>query len=154
MTSSKIWGELLDHYWGERRWWPFHFWSPSWMTSFPLPVTSVGRPMEMRSSKMAAESRRTVIFLLNSIQKTLPIPLFSYGVSLIPAPRCYLQQQCIVIHIFGDVKKMLQIDCTIILHLSIVAKKNILLQRQHNYGVWNYSYQKLLYCICYTSWIH
>ena len=41
----------------------------------------------------------------------------------------------------------------IILHLSIVAKKNILLQRSHNYGVWNYWQQKLLYCICYTIWI-
>ena len=41
----------------------------------------------------------------------------------------------------------------IILHLSIVANKNILLQRSHNYGVWNYSQQKLLYCICYTIWI-
>ena len=40
----------------------------------------------------------------------------------------------------------------IILHLSIVAK-NILLQRSHNYGVWNYWQQKLLYCICYTMWI-
>ena len=38
----------------------------------------------------------------------------------------------------------------IILHLSIVAK-NILLQQSHNYGVWNYWQQKLLYCICYTS---
>ena len=37
----------------------------------------------------------------------------------------------------------------IILHLSIVAK-NILLQRSHNYGVWNHWQQKLLYCICYT----
>ena len=40
----------------------------------------------------------------------------------------------------------------IILHLSIVAN-NILLQRSHNYGVWNYWQQKLLYCICYTIWI-
>ena len=40
----------------------------------------------------------------------------------------------------------------IILHLSTVAK-NILLQRSHNYGVWNYWQQKLLYCICYTIWI-
>ena len=32
-------------------------------------------------------------------------------------------------------------------------KKNILLQRSHNYGVWNYRQQKLLYCICYTIWI-
>ena len=31
----------------------------------------------------------------------------------------------------------------IILHLSIVAK-NIILQRSHNYGVWNYWQQKLL----------
>ena len=31
--------------------------------------------------------------------------------------------------------------------------KNILLQRSHNYGVWNYWQQKLLYCICYTIWI-
>ena len=30
------------------------------------------------------------------------------------------------------------------------CKKNILLQRSHNYGVWNYWQQKLLYCICYT----
>ena len=37
-------------------------------------------------------------------------------------------------------------------HLSIVAK-NILLQRSHNYGVWNYWQQKLLYCICNTMWI-
>ena len=35
---------------------------------------------------------------------------------------------------------------------SIVAK-NILLQRSHNYGVWHYSQQKLLYCICCTTWI-
>ena len=41
----------------------------------------------------------------------------------------------------------------IILHLSIVAKKNILLQQSHNYGVWNYWQQKLLYCICFTIWI-
>ena len=40
----------------------------------------------------------------------------------------------------------------IILHLSIVAK-NVLLQRSHNYGVWNCWQQKLLYCICYTIWI-
>ena len=40
----------------------------------------------------------------------------------------------------------------IILHLSIVAK-NILLQRSHNYGLWHYWQQKLLYCICYTIWI-
>ena len=40
-----------------------------------------------------------------------------------------------------------------ILHLSIVTKKNILLQRSHNYGVWNYWQQKLLYRICYTIWI-
>ena len=40
----------------------------------------------------------------------------------------------------------------IILHLSIIAK-NILLQRSHNYGVWNYWQQKLLYCKCYTIWI-
>ena len=30
------------------------------------------------------------------------------------------------------------------------CKKIILLQRSHNYGVWNYWQQKLLYCICYT----
>ena len=41
----------------------------------------------------------------------------------------------------------------IILHLSIVAKKPVLLQRSHNYGVWNYWQQKLLYCICYTIWL-
>ena len=41
----------------------------------------------------------------------------------------------------------------IILHLSIVAKPTILLQRSHNYGAWNYWQQKLLYCICYTIWI-
>ena len=40
----------------------------------------------------------------------------------------------------------------IILHLSIVAK-NILLQLSHNYGVWNYWQQKLLYCIFYIIWI-
>ena len=40
----------------------------------------------------------------------------------------------------------------IILHLSIVAK-NVLLQRTHNYGVWNCWQQKLIYCICYTIWI-
>ena len=28
--------------------------------------------------------------------------------------------------------------------------QKILLQRSHNYGVWNYWQQKLLYCICYT----
>ena len=33
------------------------------------------------------------------------------------------------------------------------CQKNILLQRSHNYGVWNYWQQKLLYCICYTIWI-
>ena len=33
------------------------------------------------------------------------------------------------------------------------CEKNILLQRSHNYGVWNYWQQKLLYCICYTVWI-
>ena len=32
-------------------------------------------------------------------------------------------------------------------------RKNILLQRSHNYGVWNYWQQKLLYCVCYTIWI-
>ena len=31
--------------------------------------------------------------------------------------------------------------------------KHILLQRSHNYGIWNYWQQKLLYCICYTIWI-
>ena len=34
-----------------------------------------------------------------------------------------------------------------------MLQKNILLQRSHNYGVWNYWQQKLLYCICYTIWI-
>ena len=29
-------------------------------------------------------------------------------------------------------------------------QRNILLQWSHNYGVWNYWQQKLLYCICYT----
>ena len=32
-------------------------------------------------------------------------------------------------------------------------KKNILLQRQQNYGAWNYWQQRLLCCTCYTSWI-
>ena len=32
-------------------------------------------------------------------------------------------------------------------------RKNILLQRSHNYGVWNYWQQKLIYCVCYTIWI-
>ena len=36
---------------------------------------------------------------------------------------------------------------------SINYCKNIQLQRSHNYGVWNYWQQKLLYCICYTIWI-
>ena len=36
---------------------------------------------------------------------------------------------------------------------SINCCKNILLQRSHNYGVWNYRQQKLLYFICYTMWI-
>ena len=36
---------------------------------------------------------------------------------------------------------------------SINCCKNILLQRSHNYGVWNYWQQKLLYRICYTIWI-
>ena len=36
---------------------------------------------------------------------------------------------------------------------SISLIKNILLQRSHNYGVWNYWQQKTLYCICYTIWI-
>ena len=41
----------------------------------------------------------------------------------------------------------------IILHLSIVAK-NVLLQRLHNYGVWNYWQQKLLYCMLYyMNWL-
>ena len=31
--------------------------------------------------------------------------------------------------------------------------KNILLQRSHNYGVWMYWQQNLLYCIWYTIWI-
>ena len=44
---------------GGARWRPFHFGPPSWMTSFP--VTSVGRPAEMISSKMAAGSRRSAI---------------------------------------------------------------------------------------------
>ena len=34
------------------------------------------------------------------------------------------------------------------------CKKAILLQRSHNYGVWNYWQQKLLYCICCTIWIN
>ena len=33
------------------------------------------------------------------------------------------------------------------------CKKTSLLQRSHNYGVWSYWQQKLLYCICYTIWI-
>ena len=33
------------------------------------------------------------------------------------------------------------------------SAKNIPLQRSHNYGVWKYWQQKLLYCICYTIWI-
>ena len=33
------------------------------------------------------------------------------------------------------------------------CNKNILLQRSHNHGVWNYWQQKTLYCICYTIWI-
>ena len=33
------------------------------------------------------------------------------------------------------------------------CKKPNLLQRSHNYGVWNYWQQELLYCICYTIWI-
>ena len=33
------------------------------------------------------------------------------------------------------------------------CKKHILLQRQQNYGVWNYWKQKLLDYICYTLWI-
>ena len=33
------------------------------------------------------------------------------------------------------------------------CKKPILLQRSHNYGVWSYWQQKLLYCICCTIWI-
>ena len=41
----------------------------------------------------------------------------------------------------------------IILHLSIVAKNPIILQRSHNYGVWNYWQQNLLSCICNTIWI-
>ena len=36
---------------------------------------------------------------------------------------------------------------------SINCCKNILLQRSHNYGFWNYWQQKLLYCIFYTKWI-
>ena len=37
---------------------------------------------------------------------------------------------------------------------SINCCKNILLQRSHNYGVWNYWKQELLYCICCTIWIY
>ena len=37
--------------------------------------------------------------------------------------------------------------------VSINCCKNILLQRSHNYGVWNYWQPKLLYCICYAIWI-
>ena len=37
---------------------------------------------------------------------------------------------------------------------SINCYKNILLQRQQKYGVWNYWQQKLLYCICHTLWIN
>ena len=33
------------------------------------------------------------------------------------------------------------------------CKKYILLQRSHNYGVWNYWQQKLIYCTCYAIWI-
>ena len=36
---------------------------------------------------------------------------------------------------------------------SINCCKNILPKQSHNYGVWNYWQQKLLYCICYTIWI-
>ena len=36
---------------------------------------------------------------------------------------------------------------------SINCCKNILLQRSHNYTVWNNWQQKLLYCIPYTIWI-
>ena len=36
---------------------------------------------------------------------------------------------------------------------QLLQKTPILLQRSHNYGVWNYWQQKLLYCICYTIWI-
>ena len=36
---------------------------------------------------------------------------------------------------------------------SINCCKKILLQRSHNYGVWSYWQQKLIYCICYTIWI-
>ena len=36
---------------------------------------------------------------------------------------------------------------------SINCCKNILLQRSHNYGVWNHWQQKLLYCIFDTTWI-
>ena len=55
----------------------------------------------------------------------------------------YILRDCICIWVYIP---------DIILHLSIVAK-NILLQRSHNYGVWNYWQQKILYCICYTIWI-
>ena len=37
--------------------------------------------------------------------------------------------------------------------VSINCKKIYILQRSHNYGVWNYWQQKLLYCIYYTIWI-
>ena len=33
------------------------------------------------------------------------------------------------------------------------CEKSNLLQQSHNYGVWNYWWQELLYCICYTIWI-
>ena len=37
--------------------------------------------------------------------------------------------------------------------INCCKKTHNLLQRSHNYGVWNYWQQKLLYCICYTIWI-
>ena len=37
--------------------------------------------------------------------------------------------------------------------LSLSVAKNILLQRQQKYRVWNDWYQKLLYCLCGNVWI-
>ena len=63
-------GFLYPYKWG--RWWNFRFRSPSWMTAFPLLVTSLGLQSVMSSSKMAARSGRSAIFLLNRCPKTLP----------------------------------------------------------------------------------
>ena len=72
-------------------------------------------------------------------------PCFEYNLSILPLW-------------YTDGEKRWLLFCRrkskiILLNYIIDAKKNIRLQRSHNYGVWNYWQQKLHYCICYTIWI-